>query len=318
MHASHHRRLNRDRSRKIVVPEAGAEIVIRQGVDQVVRKRRAGYRREVHRASHRGGQFSTGDGRIPAFGRGGIVDHPVRERPAQGPHRFGGGIGIVRQGTGATGGSRLDGLEPTPATPMRHTGKIISANVRRQGNVRLSVGADDTGRHPQPPEFGRPKRFHDFGAGSSRAATVQQTRSGAAADVVPIGAPPQYALAPGLEQTCRAAGNRKPEVQRILPCRDIGVRAVPDDALRLVLIETQVDESLDEIARLRRPKSNRSFHQSGDRIRRAVVARCRSNEGTTRGRAWQPDRCRAREGPWPCRPPDRAGPDRSRPSGRSA
>src|SRR5207248_208558 len=59
---------------------------------------------------------------------------------------------------------------------------------------------------------------------------------------------------PRSEQARGATRDGKTKIQRILPCGDIGVRAIPDDSFRLVLAE-----------------SDCMAHQPGDRIQRAVI-----------------------------------------------
>ena len=93
-----------------------------------------------------------------------------------------------------------------------------------------------------------------------------------------IASPPHDALAAGFVDAGGAAGQRKAEVHRRLPRGDAREGAVPHHAVLLVAIEPEMDESADEIARLRVADADRVIDRAGDGIRRAGGVRLRVTE----------------------------------------
>ena len=86
---------------------------------------------------------------------------------------------------------------------------------------------------------------------------------------------------------------------------------------RQILVEAEMDERLDEVARLRVADRDRVLDAPATGLG-VPAASARRGGRTTRCRASRPGRCRARADPSPCRPARRAAPDRSRPSDRCA
>src|SRR5690606_25484666 len=97
---------------------------------------------------------------------------------------------------------------------------------------------------------------------------------------VQIRAPPEHAFAAGLVQIDGAAGDGKAEVHRRQARGNARERAVPDDAPGEVLVETEVDEGPDEVARLRVADRHDVADETGDGIRGAgCILRVVAEEG---------------------------------------
>ena len=136
------------------------------------------------------------------------------------------------------------------------------------------IGADQAGRHSKAPELRRPERLDDLRAGVRHRAPIEQAARRAAARPIVVAAPPEHRLAAWLVQRRRAAWQGESKIHRCLPRRNPRERAFPHHAARQILVESQVDERLDEVARLAVADRNRVTDGAGDRIGRAgAVAR---------------------------------------------
>ena len=85
---------------------------------------------------------------------------------------------------------------------------------------------------------------------------VARQRSSSPADLRPralVGPvfPPENAFAADFVGIGGAVGQREAEIESHLPAGDVRHRAVPHDSSRFILIESEIDESADEIAGLR-------------------------------------------------------------------
>ena len=72
-----------------------------------------------------------------------------------------------------------------------------------------------------------------------------------AAGFVRVIFPPDHAVTSGFVFRRRSAGSREAEIQRLLADGDIRIAAVEDDSSGLILIESQMNETAQEISRLR-------------------------------------------------------------------
>ena len=130
--------------------------------------------------------------------------------------------------------------------------------------------------------------------------------AGASARRVGVARPTRHGLAARLVERRRAAGQREAEIHRRLPRGDARKHAVPDDPAVQVLVEAEMNERLDEVARLRVADRDRVLDRAGDRIGRAAPRPPPRGGRTRRCRAWRRGRCRARADPSRCRRARRA------------
>ena len=132
-----------------------------------------------------------------------------------------------------------------------------------------SVRANQSGRHSETPELRRSECLDDLRAGVAGRAPIEKACGVSPADLVLIRTPPDDRLAARLVQRAGAARQRESKVDGRLPRGNARKHAVPYDVPREVLIETEVNERLDEIARLRVPDGNRMRNRACDRVCRA-------------------------------------------------
>ena len=150
-------------------------------------------------------------------------------------------------------------------------GEVVAAHVGRERDIGFRVGADQIGGHAEIPEFEAAEGFDDLRAGAGGVAAIEQTGRGAMAGFIGIIAPPDDAVAAGLVENGGAAGNGETEVHGELAGRDVGIRAVPDDSARFILIEAEMDIAAQEVAGLRVAFGDGQFDLLRHGIRGSVV-----------------------------------------------
>ena len=173
---------------------------------------------------------------------------------------------------------------------MGRARKVVASDVLRQRNVARGIGADEPRRHPQPPELGGPEHFHHLRTRTGRRAAIEQAGRAPAATRVLVAAPPQHRFAARFVERRRAARSGKPEVERRLPRRDVREDAVPHDPAGQVLVEAEMDEGLEKVARLRGSDRHRKPDPPCHRVAGAVpiVGRV-TEEGDEIARRGEPD-----------------------------
>src|SRR5882762_11191692 len=111
----------------------------------------------------------------------------------------------------------------------------------------------------------------DLRAGVGLPAAVEDAARGQMTHAVgPLG-PPLRALAAGLIELEHAVGLRPAEVERDAPAGDDGPRAVVRLAPGFVLVEAEVEELPQVVARLRNAASDDPFDAAGERVGGAEV-----------------------------------------------
>ena len=173
------------------------------------------------------------------------------------------GIRVRRQHAAAVG--RNVDVEAALAAAVADARRVVAAHVRGQRDVAIRARAHQIRRQPQRVELGRAERLDDLRARFRGLAPRQQTASLAAPRLVGVVGPPQHALAAGLEHLGRAAGRAEADVHRQLPRGDVGVHAVEHAASGLVLVEAQVQEAAQVVARLRVALRDRVANRRAER-----------------------------------------------------
>ena len=208
-------------------------------------------------------QVSVGQRRVAAQRRRCSLRHPFDERARQRAGLLGFRVRIGRQRALAVRGRRAVDRETAAPAAMRGARVVVAPDVRGQRQVSLRVGADQIRRHAQSPEFRRSERFDDLRAGPRRGAPIEEARRLQSTRLVRVTRPPDDAIAAGLVHAGGAARQAEAQVDRRLTRRDPWKRAVPDDAVLRVLVEAEMDEGADEIARLRVSDADRVLDGAG-------------------------------------------------------
>src|SRR5258708_8465263 len=123
---------------------------------------------------------------------------------------------------------------------VRGARDVISADIARQRDVVLGVGADPFRRQLQRPHFRRAEMFDDLGAGVGFPAPIENAARRQMADVVgPVG-PPLRAFAAGLIELQHAVLLRPAEIQGYASALDDGPCALIHLATVLLLVNTHM------------------------------------------------------------------------------
>ena len=140
--------------------------------------------------------------------------------------------------------------EPALTTAVTGARGVIAPDVGRQRNVAIGARAHQVGRGPQRVELGRAEGLDNAGARLSSLAPREQSAGLATARLIGVVAPPQQALAAGLEHLGGTARCAEADVHRQLARRDVRVHAVKHAAAGFVLIEAEVQQTPQIVARL--------------------------------------------------------------------
>src|SRR4029079_12812577 len=126
---------------------------------------------------------------------------------------------------------------------------------------------DEAGRHAQAPEFRGAECFNHSRTRTCRAAAIEQASRTPPARNVVVPRPPQNWFAARLVERRGAAWRREAEIHRRLPGGNKWKDAVPDDPPFEILVESEMNKCLEEVACLRSTSGDAVDNQPGDGIR---------------------------------------------------
>src|SRR5207247_7623737 len=202
-------------------------------------------------------------GRVPARRRQNTLHHPPTEMVPQRVHRLRVRHGIRAEDAlavvvaGAVHHRAWRGLvEAAAAAAVRGAGDVVAADVVRQRDVVLRIGADPLGPELQRPDLGGAEVLDDLRARAGLVATIEDAARRQTARVVGERVPPLRPFAARLVELEHAVRLRPAEVQRDAPAGDDRPRAVVQLPPGLVLVEAEVQEAAQEVARLGRPAAD--------------------------------------------------------------